>query len=65
MKSHKVSQAELETRIGCSESMLSRFISGRTDKLGGESINADHLLIDNQTMQFLRRNKSDTVFTRR
>ena len=38
MKSHKVSQAELATRIGCSESMLSRFISGKTDKLGGESI---------------------------
>ena len=38
MKSHKVSQAELATRIGCSESMLSRFISGRTDKLGDESI---------------------------
>jgi len=38
MKSRKVSQAELATRIGCSESMLSRFISGRTDKLGDESI---------------------------
>lgn len=38
MKSHKVSQSELATRIGCSESMLSRFISGRTDKLGDESI---------------------------
>lgn len=38
MKSHKVSQAELATRIGCSESMLSRFISGKTDKLGDESI---------------------------
>ena len=33
MKSHKVTQAELATRIGCSESMLSRFISGKTDKL--------------------------------
>ena len=38
MKSHKVSQAEPATRIGCSESMLSRFISGKTDKLGDESI---------------------------
>ena len=34
MKSHKVTQAELAARIGCSESMLSRFISGKTDKLG-------------------------------
>ena len=32
MKSHKVTQAELAIRIGCSESMLSRFISGKTDK---------------------------------
>ena len=38
MKSHKVTQAELATRIGCSESMLSRFISGKTDKLGDENI---------------------------
>lgn len=38
MKSHKVTQAELAARIGCSESMLSRFISGKTDKLGDESI---------------------------
>lgn len=38
MKSHKVTQAELAIRIGCSESMLSRFISGKTDKLGDESI---------------------------
>lgn len=38
MKSRKVTQAELATRIGCSESSLSRFISGRTDKLGDENI---------------------------
>ena len=38
MKSHKVTQAELATRIGCSESALSRFISGKTDKLGDENI---------------------------
>jgi len=38
MKSRKVTQAELATRIGCSESMLSRFISGKTDKLGDENI---------------------------
>ena len=38
MKSHKVTQAELAARIGCSESVLSRFISGKTDKLGDENI---------------------------
>lgn len=38
MKSQKITQAELATRIGCSESMLSRFISGKTDKLGDENI---------------------------
>ena len=37
-KSRKVTQAELAARIGCSESMLSRFISGKTDKLGDENI---------------------------
>ena len=38
MKFRKITQAELATRIGCSESMLSRFISGKTDKLGDENI---------------------------
>lgn len=38
MKSSKINQAELATRIGCSESLLSRFISGKTDKLGDENI---------------------------
>ena len=38
MKSNKVTQAELAARIGCSESMPSRFISGKTDKLGDENI---------------------------
>lgn len=38
MKSRKVTQAELATRIGCSKSSLSRFISGKTDKLGDENI---------------------------
>ena len=38
MKSNKATQAELAARIGCSESMLSRFISGKTDKLGDENI---------------------------
>lgn len=38
MKSGKVTQAELAAGIGCSESMLSRFLSGKTDKLGDEAI---------------------------
>ena len=38
MKSRKVMQAELAAKIGCSESALSRFISGKTDNLGDESI---------------------------
>lgn len=38
MKSRKITQAELATRIGCSKSSLSRFISGKTDKLGDENI---------------------------
>ena len=38
LKERKVTQAELAARIGCSESSLSRFISGKTDKLGDESI---------------------------
>lgn len=38
MKSRKVTQTELAARIGCSESSLSRFISGKTDKLGDENI---------------------------
>ena len=38
MKSRKVTQAELATRIGVSERSLRRFISGKTDKLGDENI---------------------------
>ena len=38
MKSRKVIQAELATRIGVSEGSLRRFISGKTDKLGDENI---------------------------
>ena len=38
MKSKKITQAELAVCIGISESSLSRFISGQTDKLGDESI---------------------------
>ena len=35
MKSRKVTQAELATRIGVSESSLSRFISGKDGQTGG------------------------------
>ena len=38
LKERKVTQAELAARVGCSESSLSRFISGKTDKLGDENI---------------------------
>ena len=38
LKERRVTQAELAARIGCSESSLSRFISGKTDKLGDENI---------------------------
>ena len=38
LKERKVTQAELAARIDCSESSLSRFISGKTDKLGDENI---------------------------
>ena len=37
MKSRKVTQAELVTRIGVLERSLRRFISGKTDKLGDEN----------------------------
>lgn len=35
---NKVSQAELASKIGISESSLNRFLSGKTDKLGDECI---------------------------
>ena len=38
IKSRKGTQAEFATRIGVSERSLSRFISGKTDKLGDENI---------------------------
>lgn len=38
MKERKITQAELAVKIGLTESSLSRFISGKTDKLGDESI---------------------------
>lgn len=45
LKEHKITQAELATAIGMSESALSRFLSERTDKIGDEYIIkiADHL----------------------
>lgn len=38
MKSKKMTQTELAKQIGISESTLSRFIGGKTDKLSDESI---------------------------
>ncbi len=38
MKSRKVTQTELARQIGCGDSVLSRFISGQTDKLSNENI---------------------------
>ncbi|MDO5396733.1 MAG: helix-turn-helix transcriptional regulator [bacterium] len=38
MKQHKLTQSELAQKIDVAESTLSRFISGRTDKLGDESV---------------------------
>lgn len=38
MKSRNITQGNLAVRIGISESALSRFISGQTDKLGDENI---------------------------
>ena len=38
MKEHKISQTELAAKIGCTDSMLSRYFSGRTDHLNDESI---------------------------
>ena len=38
MKHNNVSQTELARKIGCNDSLLSRFLSEKTDKLGDESI---------------------------
>lgn len=38
MRQRKITQAELAKKIDIAESTLSRFLSGRTDKLGDESI---------------------------
>ncbi len=38
MKHNNVSQTELSRKIGCNDSLLSRFLSEKTDKLGDENI---------------------------
>lgn len=38
MKHHKVSQTDLALKIGCGDSLLSRFLTGKTDKIGDENI---------------------------
>ena len=38
MKERKVTQADLAKQAGCNESTLSRFLSGKTDKLSDDSI---------------------------
>ena len=38
MKHNNVSQTELARKIGCNDSLLSRFLSKKTDKLGDENI---------------------------
>ena len=38
MKYHKVSQTDLALKIGCGDSLLSRFLTGKTDKISDENI---------------------------
>lgn len=38
MKYYKVSQTDLALKIGCGDSLLSRFLTGKTDKLGDKNI---------------------------
>lgn len=38
MKRHNVSQTELARKIGCNDSLLSRFLSGKTNKLSNKNI---------------------------
>ena len=73
MKSRKVTQAELATRIGVSESSLSRFISGKTDKLGDENIiriarvfnvSTDFLLGEVDKLYRVRRAQTDSKIFR-
>ena len=38
MKEHKITQAQLATCIGSTESAISRFVSGKTDKISTEHL---------------------------
>ena len=38
MKEHKITQAQLATRIGSTESAISWFVSGKTDKISTEHL---------------------------
>lgn len=38
MRIRKVSQTELALKIGCGDSVLSRFLTGKTEKLSDENI---------------------------
>ncbi len=38
MKHESATQADLAAKIGCNESLISRFLSGKTDKLGNKYI---------------------------
>ena len=38
MKEYKITQAQLATRIGSTESAISRFVSGKTDKISTEHL---------------------------
>ena len=38
MKRYNVSQTELARKIGCNDSLLSRFLSGKTNKLSNKNI---------------------------
>ena len=40
MKYHKVSQTDLALKIGCGDSLLSRFLTGKTDKLETKTLSA-------------------------
>ena len=39
LKSRKITQAELAARSGCMKSLISRFISGKTEKLSDDNLN--------------------------
>lgn len=38
LKHYNVTQADLAAKIGCNESLISRFLSGKTNKLGDKYI---------------------------